>query len=360
MKQVQASSGLLYDVFVKYDPGNLLLHQAQREVLERQLEASRIGRVLDRLMQGTVRLVETERFTPFAFPLVVDSTRAKVSSERMGDRIRRMASAAEEPATKKRASSAASRTRAQQVFNMSSLRRERRSQSMSEVGTLETVVAGEHVILFPERGLLVPASNTAVVADLHWGKAAAFRAQHVPVPAGTTRADVDRLSRFILRSRADTLVVLGDLFHARAGKQPRTLAVLHEWRREHADLRVILIRGNHDSHAGDPPASLDIECVDGPWTLGPFTCEHVPAHRDGEYVLAGHLHPSVSLTGRARERLRLCCFAFGPAVGVLPAFSSFTGGGMYERTADDAIFAIAEDDVIELPALVRNQLSEKR
>ncbi len=118
MKQVQASSGLLYDVFVKYDPGNLLLHQAQREVLERQLEASRIGRVLERLMLGTVRLVETERFTPFAFPLVVDSTRAKVSSERMGDRIKRMAKAAEEPATQKRASAAASRTRSQQIFNM--------------------------------------------------------------------------------------------------------------------------------------------------------------------------------------------------------------------------------------------------
>ena len=118
MKQVQASSGLLYDVFVKYDPGNLLLHQAQREVLERQLESSRLGRVLERLMLGTVRLVETERFTPFAFPLVVDSTRAKVSSERMGDRIRRMASAAEASATRKRASSATPRTRSQQIFNM--------------------------------------------------------------------------------------------------------------------------------------------------------------------------------------------------------------------------------------------------
>ncbi|HYW30877.1 MAG TPA: ligase-associated DNA damage response DEXH box helicase [Gemmatimonas sp.] len=95
MKQVQASSSLLYDVFVKYDPDNLLVHQAQREVLERQLEASRLGRVLDRLSQGTVRLVDTARATPLAFPLLVDSTRAKVSSEKMGDRIRRMTAAAE-------------------------------------------------------------------------------------------------------------------------------------------------------------------------------------------------------------------------------------------------------------------------
>lgn len=113
-KQVQASSSLLYDVFVKYDPENLLVHQAQREVLERQLEASRLGRVLERLGQGTIRLVDTERFTPLAFPLVVDSTRAKVSSERLSDRIRRMTQTAEAD-PKARGSG---RRRQQQIFSL--------------------------------------------------------------------------------------------------------------------------------------------------------------------------------------------------------------------------------------------------
>ena len=95
VKQVQASSGLLYDVFVRYDPDNLLVQQAQREVLERQLEASRLGRVLERLSRGTVRLIDVERPTPLAFPLLVDSTRAKVSSEKLADRVRRMTASAE-------------------------------------------------------------------------------------------------------------------------------------------------------------------------------------------------------------------------------------------------------------------------
>ena len=90
MKQVQASSGLLYDVFAKYDPDNLLLAQAQREVLERQLEASRIGTTLRRLGQSTVRLIDVERPTPLAFPLLVDRTRAKLSSEKLSDRVKRM------------------------------------------------------------------------------------------------------------------------------------------------------------------------------------------------------------------------------------------------------------------------------
>lgn len=95
LKQVQASSGLLYDVFVRYDPGNLLIAQAHREVLQRQLEASRLGRVLHRLAQSTVRIVHVDRPTPLAFPLLVDSTRAKVSSEKLADRVRRMTVSAE-------------------------------------------------------------------------------------------------------------------------------------------------------------------------------------------------------------------------------------------------------------------------
>ncbi len=95
LKQVQASSSLLFDVFTKYDPDNLLVHQAHREVLERQLEASRLGRVLARLSESTVRIVDVERPTPLAFPLLVDISRAKLSSERLVDRVRRMTTQAE-------------------------------------------------------------------------------------------------------------------------------------------------------------------------------------------------------------------------------------------------------------------------
>ncbi|MBC7843282.1 MAG: DNA ligase-associated DEXH box helicase, partial [Gemmatimonadaceae bacterium] len=95
MKQVQASSGLLYDVFTKYDPDNLLIAQAKREVLERQLESSRIGRTLQRLEHSTVRLIDVERPTPLAFPILVDRTRARLSSEKLADRVKRMMAMAE-------------------------------------------------------------------------------------------------------------------------------------------------------------------------------------------------------------------------------------------------------------------------
>jgi ATP-dependent Lhr-like helicase len=100
MKQVQASSGLLYDVFARYDPENLLLFQAHREVLECQLEQSRLGRALERIAAGRITLVDVERPTPLAFPLLVDRAREQVSSEKFLDRVRRLAAPLERAAAR--------------------------------------------------------------------------------------------------------------------------------------------------------------------------------------------------------------------------------------------------------------------
>jgi ATP-dependent helicase Lhr and Lhr-like helicase len=100
LKQVQASSGLLYDVFARYDPDNLLLFQAHREVLERQLEQSRLARTLERIAAGRITVVDVERPTPLAFPLLVDRAREQVSSEKFLDRVRRLAAPLERAAAK--------------------------------------------------------------------------------------------------------------------------------------------------------------------------------------------------------------------------------------------------------------------
>jgi ATP-dependent Lhr-like helicase len=98
-RRVQASAELFYDVFAKYDPGNLLLRQAGREVLERQLEASRLRRTLERLRASRVVVVDLERPTPFAFPLMVDRLRETLTNERLEDRVRRMRLTLEAEAT---------------------------------------------------------------------------------------------------------------------------------------------------------------------------------------------------------------------------------------------------------------------
>lgn len=89
-RQLQASSGLFFDVLERYDPSNLLLSQARREVLERQLERSRLGRTLERLATARVVITTPRRTPPLAFPLLVDRARDRISSETLADRIRRM------------------------------------------------------------------------------------------------------------------------------------------------------------------------------------------------------------------------------------------------------------------------------
>jgi ATP-dependent Lhr-like helicase len=89
-KQVQATSGLIYEVFARWDAGNPLLAQAEREVLERELEFSRLATAMRRLSGSPVVLRQTHKPTPFAFPLMVARLREKLTSERLADRVRRM------------------------------------------------------------------------------------------------------------------------------------------------------------------------------------------------------------------------------------------------------------------------------
>jgi ATP-dependent helicase Lhr and Lhr-like helicase len=90
MRQVQASSSLFFEVFRKHDSDNLLLTQAEREVLEQELELTRLRDTLVELHARRVAFCEVKRATPFGFPLMVERFREKVSTEKLADRVARM------------------------------------------------------------------------------------------------------------------------------------------------------------------------------------------------------------------------------------------------------------------------------
>jgi ATP-dependent Lhr-like helicase len=89
-RQVQASSSLLYDVFLKYDPDNLLLVQARREVLEQHFEQNRLAATLERLEHSPLEHIPVRRPTPLAFPLVVERISASLSNESLLERVERI------------------------------------------------------------------------------------------------------------------------------------------------------------------------------------------------------------------------------------------------------------------------------
>jgi ATP-dependent helicase Lhr and Lhr-like helicase len=89
-RQLQASSGLFYQVFRQHDGGNLLLAQADTEVMLQELEIVRIREALRRMAASRVVVTHPKKPTPFAFPLIVGRMREKVSTEKLTDRVERM------------------------------------------------------------------------------------------------------------------------------------------------------------------------------------------------------------------------------------------------------------------------------
>src|SRR6185295_9931657 len=141
---------------------------------------------------------------------------------------------------------------------------------MADDGDVTLEIEAEQVVLMPEHTLWMPNRQTLLVADAHFGKAATFRAGGIFVPRGTTATTLARLDRALARADATRVVFLGDLLHAREGRSPETLRLVAEWRASRAAVEVVLVRGNHDRAAGDPPESLGIACVDAPMLEGAF------------------------------------------------------------------------------------------
>ncbi|NMV40202.1 ligase-associated DNA damage response endonuclease PdeM [Ralstonia insidiosa] len=205
---------------------------------------------------------------------------------------------------------------------------------------------GDTVWLLPERALWWPAQRMLMVADAHFGKAATFRARGVPVPAGTTAQAIARLDAILERLPVMHIAWLGDLLHAREAHA--AVGSLVDWRARHTDVVCTLVRGNHDRHAGDPPASLRIDVVEEPWIVGSFALCHEPQAVPGHYVIAGHVHPGVVISGRGRDRLRLPCFRFGLGCALLPAFGEFTGLWTAPPTPDETLYVTAEGRIWRL------------
>ena len=207
-------------------------------------------------------------------------------------------------------------------------------------------VAGQTLHLLPERCVLWEEARTLLIADPHFGKAAAFRAGGIPVPAGTTQEILARITRVIAQWTPKRIVFLGDFLHARSGRAPQTLQAIAAWHDANPEIELVLVRGNHDRSAGDPPDELGIRCCNAPMLEGPFALLHHPGTVADRYTLAGHIHPGALLSGGARHYERAPCFWFGDEGAVLPAFGEFTGLAIVEPKAGDRVFVVVGDEVV--------------
>ena len=216
------------------------------------------------------------------------------------------------------------------------------------LGELAVNVAATRLLCLSQRMLYWPEEHTLFVADVHLGKAASFRAAGVSMPTGHSGRDLGRISALLTAYQATRLVILGDMVHTQTSYTDALDRSFKAFRALHRDVDVILVRGNHDRHAGDASALWGLTIVSEPHVLGPFACCHEPGRAgDSGFELAGHLHPAIRLQ-TAREGVTLPCFWKRTDGIVLPAFGSLTGNFTLRLKPSETAIVIAGQQLHEI------------
>ena len=204
---------------------------------------------------------------------------------------------------------------------------------------------GHPLQLLAEGAVFDPATRTLFIADLHFGKTTIFREAGLTLPEGPDAEILARLSRLISKTDAEILLVLGDVFHARASGIERALAA---WCAERPRLRLRIVPGNHDRRIPWRDWLPGVEILNEGECAGAFRVTHFPPDDAGAITLCGHLHPGIAI-GKARDRkLRVPCFWLRRGALVLPAFGEFTGLQMIERESGDRVWIAAAEKVVVL------------
>ena len=215
---------------------------------------------------------------------------------------------------------------------------------------LSHIIKDEHFILSSERTLFWEAQNTLIVADLHVGKTGHFRKSGINVPQSIYKDDLHRLLAQILFFKAERLIIAGDLSHSIANLE---MDLFRKWRKDFSSLDVHLAKGNHDILDNKWYAEADIHVHNDAFVINQFSFVHdiakpVPDFTNGQFYFSGHVHPCVTISGKAKQSLRFPCFYFNKNYSILPAFSYFTGGYGINAAKGDNVFAIVEKELMAI------------
>lgn len=139
-------------------------------------------------------------------------------------------------------------------------------------------------------------------------------------------------------------ICLGDLFHSHYNPE---WEVFGELVKHFHNTSFELVLGNHDIMSEQQYRRKGI-LVHKTLRIDPFIFTHHPMEEVEEncYNVSGHLHPGVSMRGKAKQSITLPCFYFGRCSGLLPAFGQFTGLARIHPRKEDKIFVIAENKII--------------
>lgn len=205
--------------------------------------------------------------------------------------------------------------------------------------------------LLPEKAIWWPQQSCLILSDTHFGKSGHFRKMGFAIPQTVFSEDMQRFVSLVSIYKASTVIIVGDMFHSQYNKEA---ALFLRWRNDFAGVNFHLIKGNHDIMPKGWYNDANIEVHhEEIFHLHPFSFIHdmndiAVEDRCGKYFISGHLHPAISVKGKARQKLTLPCFYFGSQYAVLPAFGKFTGYIALQTKLQDQVFAIAQQTVFKI------------
>lgn len=212
---------------------------------------------------------------------------------------------------------------------------------------MQTTIKGTKVFIDKDRALYFEDFNSLVISDLHIGKSAHFRKNGLPIPNNVANNDLQRLSNLIKKHQPKQLIVTGDMFHHSLNSNIEEFA---NWRTLFSSIEIVLVKGNHDKLDSQIYSDLNLKVCDHSYCLGKFCFVHEASdlYSGDLYPISGHIHPGISIKGKAKQRLKLPCFFFGNQFAVLPAFSEFTGLSIIKPLDTDRVFAITKSKIVEV------------
>ncbi|SFG79563.1 ligase-associated DNA damage response endonuclease PdeM [Pedobacter insulae] len=208
-------------------------------------------------------------------------------------------------------------------------------------------VCDEEFILIKERALFLPEKQLLVISDLHLGKSAHFRRAGLQVPSTVAQSDLQRLSLIIERYAPQTLLINGDMFHHQLNSDVDDFS---RWKSYYRNLEFILVKGNHDRLADKHYQDLGIHVYEPSYCTDKlcFIHDSTACKEETLYPISGHIHPGVTIIGKAKQRLRFPCFYFGKEYAILPAFSAFTGLFNIKPNKGEDVYAITPTKVLKV------------
>jgi uncharacterized protein len=208
------------------------------------------------------------------------------------------------------------------------------------------IIHDQHLWLTAQRSIFWEEQKALIVSDLHFGKTGHFRISGIPVPQTIYKEDLQRLISLLNYFKPAQLIVVGDFFHSHENTE---LDLFKRWRNDFPDLKIILVRGNHDILKDSWYKEAEIEVIEKELLKRPFLFMHDRCtDRDDVYTFCGHIHPGIYLHGLGRQGLRLPCFYFAKDHCILPAFSRFTGTALIEPERNENVYAIVENKLLQM------------